>query len=452
MAEWAPLLGGCATDVVEETWAAGDFLEPGPPDLRRVDGIDPSLWNDGQAVLVQIGKWQSGCPSCVHTCVAQWRLFNPTPSSQVFLICDEHNRKNCEAAAVEGGPGVFVVAAEPLMTPDAASSEKVFWWRERFFLVQALMEQRQLRHVLHLEADTLVYVNVAHVALPAMACGVDLAVAPSGVDWWAPGVTYIADAAALKRMLNFWQPFLCGETDITLSNDMMAIAEFFYHAGPSSAPPRGRRANRRGVSMLPIWPHKPGTNCLYDAHRKIFGSALVWDASKFGVTASHGDFLLEVWLNQRWNTLHSLIEQPPLLKRETMVFVNATNTNAGPPLTVPRVFGGAAFLGNLHLNFKGHVSKFRSDRAASDAPQYGPGGHHGLVSGALLRKTLGFPCPVNVTEHTPCSSDFQMKLQHSLQRPHNPGVSPDYAALVAKERSCDVLRSCVHSVHEKPTD
>lgn len=248
-------------------------------------------------ILCALGQrfFGPGGQSYVLEAIRQWRLFHSAAQSPIYLIVDEATMKFPEVAGVAATFAVELVASSGLMTPAWRRYFDVFYVQgymhpggsrttgntkfnqlvsERFFAVQSLMEQRGLRHVIHLENDIMVYANLMPQVAAAARCGYGLATTIASVKGFIPSVVYIRDAAAMKKLVDFINDILmCGpkfgkQLQPGYANDMTYTLNFYEYFGS------------RDMGVLPSWEHEPQQNCIFE--QAPADQKYMFDAASFG--------------------------------------------------------------------------------------------------------------------------------------------------------------------------
>ena len=167
--------------------------------------------------------------------VRQWRLFNPPTESVVYIVISDKYRDDAVVLrwATEFEAEI-VWESEIQATPYWKEYERVFYVQgymhpggsrkdgnkdfnklvmQRFHVVHALMLQKKLTHVVHLENDILLYARWRDLLKPIVRCGHQMSstfASPKGV---IPSVVYIRSAEAIRKLVEFVNSLLsCGGT------------------------------------------------------------------------------------------------------------------------------------------------------------------------------------------------------------------------------------------------
>ena len=256
------------------------------------------------AIFCSVGTrfFGPGGQSYVLESIPQWRAFNPPETSSVFLIA---HRQVLEEEAVRSMAVKHVVELideAALETSLAAEYRRVFYIQgfmhpggsrktghqkfnqyvsERFFMIAALMEQRNLSHVLHFENDIMIYDDMRKHVHAAKECGAALASTVIDARGFIPGALYIRDAASLRRFCIFLNELLgCGENfgkawarrPKDYANDMTYLMNFYHLFGTDA------------LTILPGWEHRPAENCIFESTSRLSGSGqrFLYDVASFG--------------------------------------------------------------------------------------------------------------------------------------------------------------------------
>lgn len=155
--------------------------------------------------------------SYIWVSIRQARLLNPCTA--IYLICSSEALLESSAREEIASNRVQAVEYESLnnvvlesfrrsffvqgtMIPDGNMQFNQFT-SERLLAVWALMDKLQLRDVIHLENDNLLYSSVSDVVSAMQTCDVHLAVPFVSVRLAVVGIAYIQAAEALKPFINF---------------------------------------------------------------------------------------------------------------------------------------------------------------------------------------------------------------------------------------------------------
>ena len=187
--------------------------------------------------------------SYIWVSIRQARLFNPC--APIYLICSSEALLEATAREEIASSRVQAVEYESLanevldsfrqsffvqgtMTPDGNTQFNQFT-SERLLAVWALMDKLQLRDVIHLENDNLLYSSASDVVSAMQTCDVHLAIPFVSVRLAVVGIAYIQAADALLPFIKFainvfeMQPQKAVEylkTDWV--NDMSLLGAFFH--------------------------------------------------------------------------------------------------------------------------------------------------------------------------------------------------------------------------------
>lgn len=161
-------------------------------------------------VFVHLG---SALPIFIFDALSQARLFNSDAS--IYLIAN-HDAFSKENETVLASHRIIKIACEDLVVSD---SHKIFlqkttlnntfregFWRkatERFFYIEELMKHYNLQHIVHLENDTMLYVNIADL-LPVFKTDTSKILAVFDNDnRCIPCFLYIADHSSMTHLTHF---------------------------------------------------------------------------------------------------------------------------------------------------------------------------------------------------------------------------------------------------------
>ena len=184
----------------------------------------------------------SGGQDYVAHCLAQWRLFNPPSESDVYLVVSDAFKSDAAVLQwVKQYQITLVLESELEMTEYWVEYLRTFYVQgymhpggsrkegnkdfnrlvmQRFHVVHALMKQRGLENVVHLENDVLLYARWRDLIEPIVRCQHEISstfASPKGV---IPSVVYIKNADSLGRLLEFVNGILlCGETCLNQTRD-----------------------------------------------------------------------------------------------------------------------------------------------------------------------------------------------------------------------------------------
>eukprot|EP00759_Apiculatamorpha_spiralis_P016729 PhF_6_TR2289/c0_g1_i1/m.3984 len=245
-------------------------------------------------VLCAIGTrfYGPGGQSYVWYNIMQFRLFNPPEEVDIYLALTDSIAQESNVTEWASRYQVTIVKESELKTEDWERYLQVFYIQgymhpggsretgnknfnkhvsERFYTLLSVIQKFNLVHVLHLENDIMVYTSWKSVITQIVRCDIDMATTVPHLKGFIPGIIYIRDAAALKKLTDFITSLLsCGtafgkSVQPGYANDMTYTMNFYQYYGSQSLYP------------LPAWEHAQGENCLYDVN-----PGMLWDAASFG--------------------------------------------------------------------------------------------------------------------------------------------------------------------------
>lgn len=150
-------------------------------------------------------------PDYIYVGLEQTRLFNP--KSTIFLIANQEALNQCRTFLQQ--QNIIVVAAESLSSSKSheefnnastldASSYGGLWRKstERFFYIQELIALYNLKSVIHLEADVMIYVDLSELQ-DAFARYAGIGAVFDCDHRCIPSVIYIPHEKAMNHLVNF---------------------------------------------------------------------------------------------------------------------------------------------------------------------------------------------------------------------------------------------------------
>ena len=227
----------------------------------------------------------------------QARTFNPT--IPVLLILERQQYATNERARMEMARlRVQPAFTDSLSTPALEEFRKVFFTQgamapdgnseftrvtsERLAYIQALMTQRSMRNVLHLENDNMLYVDVRKEVLPVISrsCPMSLGVPFANKEHAIVSFVYIEDAAGITHLISFMnEAYAAGQEALVKHvgsewvNDMTLTAQYFKE-----------KAERTRAQALPAKLYTGNdTNCLATHTNLIFDAVAIgqWFGGSF---------------------------------------------------------------------------------------------------------------------------------------------------------------------------
>lgn len=220
-------------DVLTERWGRRydsvsfhSYASPTAPRHRalRVAGRDRD--DDGCFALVHVGR---AFPDYIFDNLAQIRAFNPR--ADVHVVMEDRFVRRFSARR-QGDPRLLLHPASELLSKPPAlgvAADGRFrsgFWRHataRFAYLEALMRALDLRNVVHVENDVLVYFRLGEV-LPKL--GGEMNVTRDAPDRVVGGIVFVRDHAILDELYRFAR-----ETRRPFASDMELLSRF-QHALP----------------------------------------------------------------------------------------------------------------------------------------------------------------------------------------------------------------------------
>ncbi len=177
-------------------------------------------------VFVHIGK---EIPDYLETAIKQARLFN---RSEIILVA---NRAALKARPSLTKHNTVCISCESLHTSKEhkeliktakldRKSSNGFWFcaMERFLYLQDLINQYKLKHIIHLENDNMLYVDVLTLLPIFKKHYPHLAITCDNNERCIPGFVYISG----RKSINHLAPFLVSQAKKNIS-DMQAIGAYY---------------------------------------------------------------------------------------------------------------------------------------------------------------------------------------------------------------------------------
>lgn len=150
-------------------------------------------------------------PPYIHVALEQARLFNP--NTDIYLIANQQAINLCQETTAKSN--IITIAAESLRPSKYhqlfernstlnTSMRDGFWKKatERFFYIHELMASRNLKSVVHVESDNMLYVDISEIQ-DALSHYPGIGAVFDAHDRCIPSVVYFADEKAIAHLIGF---------------------------------------------------------------------------------------------------------------------------------------------------------------------------------------------------------------------------------------------------------